>query len=55
LKPGGRVPIVQSPDDFHIVVAGGSPGYSLLFSYPGPNWANETKKITGATLTKAGH
>jgi hypothetical protein len=55
LKPGGKVPIVQSPDDFHIFVAGGSPGYSLLFSYPGPNWANETKKITGATLTKAGH
>jgi hypothetical protein len=54
LKPGGKIPIVQSPDDFHIVVAGGSPGYSLLFSYPGPNWANETKKITGATLTKAG-
>jgi hypothetical protein len=54
LKPGGKVPIVQSPDDFHIVVAGGSPGYTLLFSYPGPNWAHETKKITGATLTKAG-
>jgi hypothetical protein len=54
LKPGGKVPIVQSPDDFHIVVAGGSPGYSLLFSYPGPNWANETKKVTGATLTQAG-
>ncbi len=55
LKPGGKVPIVQSPDDFHIFVAGGSPGYSLLFSYPGPNWANETKKISGATMTKAGH
>ncbi len=55
LKPGGKVPIVQSPDDFHVFVAGGSPGYSLLFSYPGPNWANETKKISGATLTKAGH
>jgi hypothetical protein len=54
LKPGGKVPIVQSPEDFHIFVAGGSPGYSLLFSYPGPNWANETEKITGATLTKAG-
>jgi hypothetical protein len=54
LKPGGKVPIVQSPDDFHIVVAGGSPGYSLLFNYPGPNWANETKKVTGATLTQAG-
>jgi hypothetical protein len=54
LKPGGRVPVVQSPDDFHILVAGGSPGYDLLFSYPGPNRAQQTKKITGATLTKAG-
>jgi hypothetical protein len=54
LKPGGKVPVVQSPDDFHVVVAGGSPGYDLLFSYPGPNWAHQTKKITGATLTKAG-
>jgi hypothetical protein len=54
LKPGGKIPIVQSPDDFHIFVAGGSPGYSLLFSYPGPNWANETKKISGATMTQAG-
>jgi len=55
LKPGGKVPIVQSPEDFHIFVAGGSPGYSLLFSYPGTNWANETKKVSGAKLTKAGH
>ena len=54
LKPGGKVPVVQSPDDFHIIVAGGSPGYDLLFSYPGPNRAQQTKKITGATLTKAG-
>jgi hypothetical protein len=54
LKPGGRVPVVQSPADFHIVVAGGSPGYDLLFGYPGPNWAHQTRKITGATLTKAG-
>jgi len=54
LKPGGRVPVVQSPDDFHIVVAGGSPGYDLLFTYPGTNWAHQTVKITGATLTKAG-
>jgi len=54
LKPGGRVPVVQSPDDFHIVVAGGSPGYDLLFTYPGTNWAHQTVKITGAALTKAG-
>ncbi len=54
LKPGGRIPVVQSPDDFHIIVAGGSPGYTLLFTYPGTNWANQTKRISGATLTKAG-
>ena len=54
LKPGGRVPVVQGPDDFHIVVAGGSPGYDLLFIYPGTNWANQTKRISGATLTAAG-
>ena len=54
LKPGGRVPVVQSPDDFHIVVAGGSPGYDLLFTYPGTNWAHQTVKITGATETQAG-
>jgi hypothetical protein len=54
LKPGGRVPVVQSPADFHIFVAGGSPGYDLLFSYPGTNWANQTKRIHGATLTIAG-
>ena len=55
LKPGGRVPVVQSPDDFHIVVAGGSPGYDLLFTYPGTNWAHQTVKITGATLSKTGN
>jgi hypothetical protein len=54
LKPGGLVPVVQSPADFHIVVAGGSPGYDLLFSYPGTNWANQTKRVSGATLTTAG-
>ncbi|MBZ5503322.1 MAG: hypothetical protein LAN59_14000 [Acidobacteriia bacterium] len=54
LKPGGRIPVVQSPDDFHIIVAGGSPGYTLLFTYPGTNWANQTKRVSGATLTKAG-
>jgi len=54
LKPGGRVPVVQSPADFHILVAGGSPGYDLLFSYPGTNWANQTKRVSGATLTIAG-
>jgi hypothetical protein len=56
LKPGGRVPIVQTPDDFHIFVAGGSPGYDLLFTYPGPNWANQTKKVEPkAAPAVAGH
>ena len=54
LQPGGRVPVVESPEAFHIFVAGGSPGYDLLFSYPGPNRANQTRKITGATLTHHG-
>ncbi len=54
LKEGGRVPSLQSPDDIHILVAGGSPGYSFLIGYSGPNFAHQTRKITGATLTKAG-
>lgn len=54
LKPGGRIPVVQSPDDFHIVVAGGSPGYDLLFTYPGTNWAHQTVKITDVGETKSG-
>jgi hypothetical protein len=55
LKPGGRVPVVQSPDDFHIVVAGGSPGYDLLFTYPGTNWAHQTVKIADVAPAKAGN
>ncbi len=55
LKRGGRVPVTQSPDDIHILVAGGSPGYSFLIGYSGPNWAHQTSKITGATLTESGH
>jgi len=54
LKEGGRVPSLQSPDDIHILVAGGSPGYSFLIGYSGPNWARQTRKIRGATMTAAG-
>ena len=54
LKDGGLVPALQSPDDIHIMVAGGSPGYSFLLGYTGPNFAHETKKVTHATMTKAG-
>ena len=54
LTPGGKIPIVQSPDDFKIIVVGGVPGYTLQFYYGGPNWAHQTKKIRGATLTRPG-
>jgi hypothetical protein len=33
LKPGGRVPVVLSPRDIHIIVAGGITGYSFGFAY----------------------
>ena len=38
--------------NFSISVAGGVPGYSLLWSYE--TVAHVTKKVTGATMTKAG-
>jgi len=53
-QEGGMVPVAQSPEDIHIMVAGGSPGYSFLLGYSGTNWAHETKKVTHATLTEAG-
>jgi hypothetical protein len=54
LQEGGRVPALPSPDDIHIVVAGGSPGQPFLMGYSGPNFAHATKKVTHATLTDAG-
>jgi hypothetical protein len=33
LKPGGKVPVVLTPQDIHIVVAGGISGYSFGFAY----------------------
>ena len=33
LKPGGSVPVVLTPQDIHIVVAGGISGYSFGFAY----------------------
>ena len=58
LKPGGRLPMLDRPEDIRIVVAGGIPGYSFGMNY----WreglyaptSDQTKKIRGATLTKAG-
>jgi hypothetical protein len=33
LKPGGKVPVVLTPQDIHIAVAGGISGYSFGFAY----------------------
>jgi hypothetical protein len=58
LKPGGKVPVIMSPENLHIFVAGGVPGAAFSFSYyrvaPYNRRALITKRITGATLTKAG-
>jgi hypothetical protein len=58
LKPGGMVPVMIEPDDLYFFVAGGAPGCAFSFDYlriPPYNYtAVLTKKISGATLTKAG-
>ena len=43
LKPGGSVPVVLTPQDIHIVVAGGITGYSFGFAYA--RGALQTKPI----------
>ena len=58
LKPGAMVPVLISPENIHLFVAGGAPGCAFSFNYyriPPYNYtAILTKPITGATLTKAG-
>jgi hypothetical protein len=60
LKPGGRIPLLISPKDIHVIVAGagtGVPGSVVWFSYIKAvyKWtSHQTKLIRGATLTKAG-
>jgi hypothetical protein len=57
LKPGGKVPVVVSPGEIPIFVAGGIPGYAFGVSYikaPYAPTSHQTKLIRGATLTKAG-
>ncbi len=58
LKPGGKVPVIISPENVHLFVSGGAPGCAFSFSYyrlpPYNHTALMTRKITGATLTKAG-
>ena len=59
LKPGGTVPMLSRPDDIHVIVAGGIPGYTMMMSYfRGGIYkpeSNITRKITGAVLTRAGN
>lgn len=43
LKPGGRVPVVVSPEDLNILVAGGVSGYSFAMSYA--RGAHQTRLI----------
>jgi len=59
LEPGGQVPMMSSPQDVHIMVAGGMPGYTMLMSYFNEGVykpvAHISKRIGDATLTDAGH
>jgi hypothetical protein len=58
LKPGAKVPVLMSPENLHLFVAGGVPGCAFSFNYyrvpPYNQTALMTRLITGATLTKAG-
>lgn len=57
LKPGGKVPLLSSPDDIRFVVAGGGGIAATGWFYWRSiyTWSsNNSVKIHGATLTKAG-
>lgn len=58
LRIGGKVPLLERPEDSQIIVAGGIPGYTLgMFYFSTPIYsatAVQTKLVRGATLTKAG-
>jgi hypothetical protein len=58
LKPGGKAPVLMMPENLHFFVAGGAPGCAFSFNYyripPYNKTALMTRRITGATLTKAG-
>jgi hypothetical protein len=32
IKPGGKFPVLFSPEDLHVIVAGGIPGYSMTMA-----------------------
>ena len=57
LKPGGKVPILVTPEDLHFVVVGAQgKAISGWYYYRAPyTWSSHyTSQIKGATLTKAG-
>jgi hypothetical protein len=58
LNPGGRLPILDRPEDIRIVVAGGIPGYTFGMMYYREGLyaptSDQTRKVRGATLTQAG-
>jgi len=58
LNPGAKVPVLISPENLHLFVAGGVPGCAFSFNYyrvpPYNQTSLITRLITGATLTKAG-
>jgi hypothetical protein len=61
-KSGGKVPLIVTPEDIHIIVIGFGSGGGVLggvyqFSFGKALYkpsSHQTKLITGATLTKAG-
>ncbi len=59
VKPGGKVPVLVTPEDIHLMVVGYPTGgslFSLAYHRAPYKWgAHETKLIRGATLTEAGH
>ena len=58
LKPGGRVPVLITPEDIHFIVVGYPVGGSVVEAtyHRAPyKWVgHKTKLISGATLTMAG-
>ena len=57
LKPGGKVPVLVTPDDLHFTVVGAQGKSITGWSYyraPYTWFSHGTSRITGATLTRAG-
>ena len=57
LKPGGKVPILATPEDLHFIVVGARGKSITGWSYyraPYTWSSHHTTRISGATLTKSG-